>query len=1718
MLNKVKLLLDSQRKSLIVISWLVLSSFLGVLFFEGYNYDASVSAKTIIVDINGNGNYTSIQDAITNAATGDTIRVWSGWYNQSASITIGKSLTIIGNGTMNTTINGTGTGDVIRITTNYVTMIGFTIMNSGTGTTDAGIEIGNYNNIKIENCNLTKLGTGIYVNQGPNNKIINTTCNSNRYYGIYLYRSSDNQIINCTLNSNTHGIYAYWGSNRNKIINSTTNDNTNGIYISIISNNNIIRNCTSKLNTIGIYIYWRSVDNNIVNCTCNNNTNGISINNANTNVISNSTTNYNLLSGILFQTSNSNTVYNCNSGWNLEYGINLVSSQTNDLFNNTLLYNGFFISGNTVNYWNTHNIDTGNLVNNKPVYYITNQAGGAVTGNPGQLILANCRNVNISGFEFSNCSSGLLLGYSDYNNISNCISNYSLYGIYLYYSTNNLISNFTSSFNKDDGFYIYRSNDNILVNCTSNSNEYYGINIATVSDNTQILNCTTNNNNYGIYVFSSDQNIINNCECSMNLNDGIYLNNADNNIVNNCICDWNNNGINLFTSTWNIIKNNNIISNNESGIQLNNSDDNTLTENDILNNPIGINLASSTDQCQVVNTSVINSTNSEFRFERNSHAYALNCSLNWSKINFTDELSTLTVQWFMHVNVTNLSGYGLTGAQVIVFDNKSSFVYQGFTDAQGWCRWIPCSDYSRNATTIIDSFNTHNVSASQIKYEMGFAEPKPNINFTKDVKIVLIKDVTPPAPPDGLVFTTLGDKYLNFSWIQPIPADVYGYNIYINDTASSTTFHFIGTTTNLFYNATGLQEDVTYYFEVRAFDDVPLESTAIKGSNTTRDITPPIPPLNFIISEYGGHYLHLTWTSSPSIDVVGYEVWVNKSGSSTNFSYLATTTNLDYNHTGLVGETIYYYRLKAYDDIPLFSDFSFTIWGKTLDVTAPTAPTGLIAKNPTGDSITLQWLPNSELDLAGYHIYMNDTGAGVSGPYHKIHTIIGTKSQHTVTNLLEETTYHFVVVAYDYVPYDSPYSEPASATTLDVSAPTPPTGLNAEALSGSQIKLTWTANLENDINGYKIFINDTNTGPSGFFHEIHTLDGTGTNYTVNNLLDKTTYYFKIKAFDEIPHLSDFSNLASAKTKDVSPPKIPSGLKVIESTYDSLTLSWLANTELDLDGYFLYRSLEQNSGFSKINSEPMNDTKYVDTGLTEVTTYYYKLKAIDDSSLESGFSAVVSGTTLLGPHPPQIFFALDDFNIIEDTIDDSSINLYDWFRDINNDKLVFSCTGQNYIDVQIYQTNGTVVLTPEKDWNGIENLTFTASDGKFQISDDVLITVTPVNDAPGPANITSPKSGIRINDGTSLTFSGNCPDPDLPYDDELTFRWNSNISGFLGIGQTLTGVILSIGEHRISLEVTDKTDEKTEVHILVTVLETQESDSDNDGIPNTWERRYGFNPFDPSDAQDDADNDNLTNLEEYNYGTNPKSPDTDNDILTDYDEINKYNTDPLKSDSDNDTYSDGAEIEAGTDPNDPKSYPGADDKVDVEDLWTGLLLLGGLLCLMIIIIIITIVVAIIVIRRRSKKREMDARYPEESSKGIESPEFGQSEADKFTGEDKSGYDIEHEHEHEHVDEYEDWGKDKDKYEEHEAMDYESEGSVVTSFGDEQVTDDLAEPVKPSKSNKSKKRSKKSKEPAEDNGIMWADDEETLAEESSEDEFEDFEVAEEVLEENEEVVWD
>lgn len=102
-----------------------------------------------------------------------------------------------------------------------------------------------------------------------------------------------------------------------------------------------------------------------------------------------------------------------------------------------------------------------------------------------------------------------------------------------------------------------------------------------------------------------------------------------------------------------------------------------------------------------------------------------------------------------------------------------------------------------------------------------------------------------------------------------------------------------------------------------------------------------------------------------------------------------------------------------------------------------------------------------------------------------------------------------------------------------------------------------------------------------------------------------------------------------------------------------------------------------------------------------------------------------------------------------------------------------------------------------------------------------------------------------------------------------------------------------------------------------------TDTDADGILDGDEVASGSDPLDGDNVPvattpDDADGDGFLDAQELELGTDPADPDTDDDGLTDGDEIFIFATGPLNPDNDGDGVLDGDEINNGTDPNDPSS--------------------------------------------------------------------------------------------------------------------------------------------------------------------------------------------------------
>ncbi len=520
-------------------------------------------------------------------------------------------------------------------------------------------------------------------------------------------------------------------------------------------------------------------------------------------------------------------------------------------------------------------------------------------------------------------------------------------------------------------------------------------------------------------------------------------------------------------------------------------------------------------------------------------------------------------------------------------------------------------------------------------------------------------------------------------------------------------------------------------------------------------------------------------------------------------------------------EDTYYYRIKAYNDLLI------TAWSPVVNVTVdfpPNIPKNLQAEPiAAGNGLHIIWSPNDvdtiEYGLYFYNILNWELLANITHPL----------NYYDHYNLEDGEEYSYKICAYDSRDQTSGFSKVIHGVPIDSVPPAPPTGLKATPLSDSEIDLEWDSNSEPDLAGYMIFMHDPTTDEPDVFQNIYTQNNKKTTYKVSGLKEQINYGFKIIAFDEVPNNSTYSEIVFSTTPDETHPQPPTNLKVNYATPNSLTLSWETSTDPDVVGYFIFRSLSLTGEYEQIETNMITGLEFIDSGLAEATYYYYKVKAVDDANLTSLFSESAYGLTLIGPKPPEINNPVEDFEIDEDKIDEISINMHYLFKDVNNDPLTFRVEGSKHITVTIYQENGTVILKPEKDWNGEETLTFFASDGTTEIDWTVTITVKYKNDPPRDVKIITPENGTKIHQGETLEFQGAGYDPDSRYGDELKYRWRSSIDGNFGESENLSDVKLSSGEHIITFEIIDQYGRKASATINLDVLPKSDEKDDEEGV-------------------------------------------------------------------------------------------------------------------------------------------------------------------------------------------------------------------------------------------------------------------------------------------------
>jgi parallel beta-helix repeat protein len=356
--------------------------------------------------------------------------------------------------------------------------------------------------------------------------------------------------------------------------------------------------------------------------------------------------------GMYISGSNNNSINN-NTMSNNMWGIYMYGSNTNILADNTFTESGVYIGGGLLENWITHSIDISNTISGKPIQYWKNKAGGSVPNGAGQVILANCTNVLVENQELTYGSIGILMGFSDENNITDNNADFNKeYSIHLYYSNSNNISRNSFSNNigpvRGYGLYLYFSDNNNLFENNVLLNGEWGMYFKNSNMNLLFNNSISLNGLNGMYLSDSNNNTLKENDFNGNGGNGISFEDAfDNNIINNTFISNSKNGIRIaFDSTRNNISTNDIHSNGEYGIYFYIAGGNNITDNNISDNIEGIHFSS---------TSLVNITNNIIIDNIKGISVVSSQENNITNNQIIDNIEGIHLKNSKNINITNNS-------------------------------------------------------------------------------------------------------------------------------------------------------------------------------------------------------------------------------------------------------------------------------------------------------------------------------------------------------------------------------------------------------------------------------------------------------------------------------------------------------------------------------------------------------------------------------------------------------------------------------------------------------------------------------------------------------------------------------------------------------------------------------------------------------------------------------------------------------------------------------------------------------------------------------------------------------------------------------------------------------------------------------------------------------------------------------------------------------
>jgi len=215
------------------------------------------------------------------------------------------------------------------------------------------------------------------------------------------------------------------------------------------------------------------------------------------------------------------------------------------------------------------------------------------------------------------------------------------------------------------------------------------------------------------------------------------------------------------------------------------------------------------------------------------------------------------------------------------------------------------------------------------------------------------------------------------------------------------------------------------------------------------------------------------------------------------------------------------------------------------------------------------------------------------------------------------------------VDWDMEYTVETSApgtltfSSPDVDYPAVPAGVKVTPLDTREdLLISWNAN-EDDTVEYRIYeldMDDLST-----WNRVGAVSHPMASWTTTGLGPSVRRIYRVTAWDGTWESAP-SSIATAETRDLTPPGIPFDLTVLSVGLHSLEIGWSQMDSGDLAGFEIYMNGSIADDFEFAGFAGPSERSFVLSGLAWGTTYLFRIRSVDTSGNPSNLSGTLEART------------------------------------------------------------------------------------------------------------------------------------------------------------------------------------------------------------------------------------------------------------------------------------------------------------------------------------------------------------------------------------------------------------------------------------------------------------------------------------------------------------